>query len=68
MNRYSIKKIDVYKIRTLDDYANAVDNAESVTVKGFQAVVDYIGAKPYKQRCGYACNTGRYDYIVMREG
>lgn len=66
MNTYSIKKIDVYKIRTLDDWANAYENAAPVIVNGFQAVIDYIGARPFKSRRGYSCNDGRYDYVVER--
>lgn len=66
--KYEIKAINFDDLtnRTADEYQKALDEATPVYKNSFAEVIEYIGARPYRQRAGYTAHIGSIDYVVTR--
>ena len=66
MNRYRVKKINLDKVKTADDYWNAVKNASIKYCNGLDEVRKYCGGKLHRGRYGYAGINGNIEYVAER--
>ena len=66
MNQYRVKKIDLSKVKNMDDYWKTVQNASVHYCKGLMELRDYCGGKLHRQRCGYSGINGNIEYVAEK--
>ena len=66
MTQYRVRKIDLSKIKDMNDYWNAVKNATIHYCNGTNELMDYCGGKLHKQRNGYSGVNGNIEYVAER--
>ena len=68
MNIYAVKKIELAECKNMDDYTQAVADAQEIYCKGLEEVTQYVGHKLKKGRFGYSGTVGNTEYIAYRVG
>lgn len=66
MVQYAVKKINLEKVKDINDYWCEVKRAEIKYCNGIEELRQYCGGKLYKQRCGYSGINGNIEYIAER--
>lgn len=66
MVQYRVKKIDISKVKDIDDYWNAVKNASIKYCNGIKELREYCGGKLYRQRNGYSGINGNIEYVAEK--
>lgn len=66
MTIYRVKRINLTKVKTLDDYWNAVKKANIQYCNGIKELREYCVGKLHKQRNGYSCINGNIEYVVEK--
>lgn len=66
MNKYAVKKINLAKIGTTEEYWEAVKNASIHYCKGLDEVREYCGGRLHRERCGYSGVNGNIEYVAVR--
>lgn len=66
MTRYAIRKIDLNKIKTVDDYNLELQNANIKYCDGLKEVENYCEGRVHRQRGGYTSVNGNFEYIIER--
>lgn len=66
MNVYMVKKINLSKVNTVNDYWAAVNRAHIHYCNGIKELWEYCGGKLHRERCGYAGIIGNIEYVAER--
>ena len=66
MVQYAVKRINLEKINSIDDYWDQVKNATVKYCNGMEELKAYCGGKLHRQRHGYAGINGNIEYIAER--
>lgn len=66
MNTYRVKKIDLSKVDTVEEYWKAVNRASFVYCTGIAELREYCGGRLHRERCGYAGINGNIEYVAER--
>lgn len=66
MVQYRVKRINISKIKDINDYWNAVNNATIHYCNGIKELRDYCGGKLHKQRNGYSGINGNIEYVAEK--
>lgn len=66
MTSYRVKKINLTKVKNMDDYWNAVKNTTIKYCNGIEELKEYCGGKLHRQRNGYAGINGNIEYIAEK--
>jgi hypothetical protein len=66
MVQYAVKKINLEKVKNVDDYWNQVNNATIKYCNGMEELKQYCGGKLHRQRHGYSGINGNIEYIAER--
>ena len=66
MVQYAVKKINLEKVKNVDDYWNQVNNATVKYCNGMEELKVYCGGKLHRQRHGYVGINGNIEYIAER--
>ena len=66
MNPYEVKKIDMSKVKTMDEYWAGVRSAPVHYCKGLKELREYCGGKLHRERHGYAGVNGSIEYVAVR--
>ena len=63
---YEVKKVDLSKVRNVDDYWERVNNAPIHYCNGTKELWEYCGGKLHRQRAGYSGIKGNIEYVAVR--
>lgn len=63
---YCVKKIDLSRIETIDEYWRAVNKATPHYVEGLKGLDDFCGGRLVRQRCGYSGKIGNFEFVAVR--
>jgi hypothetical protein len=66
MTEYRVKKINLNKIGSTEDYLNAVKNASIHYCNGLKEVQNYCGGKLHRVNYGYCGINGNIEYVAER--
>lgn len=66
MTQYRVKKINLDKVNTLDEYWNAVKNASIKYCNGIKELREYCGGSLHRQRNGYSGINGNIEYVAEK--
>ena len=66
MNTYRVKKINLSKVNTIEEYWKAVNRATVVYCTGIAELSEYCGGRLHRERCGYAGRNGNIEYVAER--
>ena len=66
MTTYEVKKINLSKVKNLDDYWREVKYAPVHYCKGVKELREYCGGKLHRQRCGYSGINGNIEYVAIK--
>lgn len=66
MTKYIVKRINLSKVKTMDDYWNEVKKATIKHCNGIEELREYCGGKLHRQRNGYAGINGNIEYVAER--
>ena len=66
MVQYAVKKINLEKVKNINDYWNEVQKASIKYCNGIEELKQYCGGKLHKQRNGYAGINGNIEYVAER--
>ena len=66
MTQYMVKRIDLSKVNTIDEYWEAVKKATIKYCNGLDEVTQYCGGKLHRQRNGYSGINGNIEYVAER--
>ena len=66
MQEYRVKKIDISKVNSVDDYWCAVKNARVYYCKGIKELRKYCGGHLHYVRCGYSGINGNIEYVAEK--
>ena len=66
MTQYRVKRINLSKVKTRDDYWNEVKKATIKYCNGIAELREYCGGKLHRQRNGYAGINGNIEYVAER--
>lgn len=66
MTQYRVKRINLSKVKTMDDYWNEVKKATIKYCNGIAELREYCGGKLHRQRNGYAGINGNIEYVAER--
>lgn len=64
--KYIVKKIDISKVNTVDEYWKAVRYATIKYCNGVKELQEYCGGKLHRQRNGYSGINGNIEYVAER--
>ena len=66
MTEYRVKKINLNKIGSTEDYLNAVKNASIHYCNGLSELKEYCGSSLHRQRNGYSGYNGDIEYVAEK--
>lgn len=66
MVQYRVKRINISKIKDINDYWNAVKNATIHYCNGIEELREYCGGKLHRQRNGYSGINGNIEYVAEK--
>ena len=66
MVQYAVKKINLEKVKNINDYWNEVQRASIKYCNGMEELRQYCGGKLHRQRHGYSGINGNIEYIAER--
>lgn len=66
MVQYAVKKINLEKVKNINDYWNEVQRASIKYCKGMEELRRYCGGKLHRQRHGYSGINGNIEYVAER--
>lgn len=66
MTQYRVKRINLTKVKNVDDYWNEVKNATIKYCNGVEELREYCGGKLHRQRNGYSGINGNIEYVAEK--
>lgn len=66
MAQYKVKRINISKIKNVDEYWEAVNKATIHYCNGLKELREYCGGKLHRQRNGYTGTNGNIEYIAEK--
>lgn len=66
MVQYAVKKINLEKVKNINDYWDEVKRAGIKYCNGMEELKQYCGGKLHRQRNGYAGINGNIEYVAER--
>lgn len=66
MIQYAVKKINLDKVKNINDYWNEVQKASIKYCNGMEELKQYCGGKLHRQRHGYSGINGNIEYVAER--
>lgn len=66
MTQYRVKRINLTKVKNVDDYWNEVKNATIKYCNGMEELKEYCGGKLHRQRNGYSGINGNIEYVAEK--
>ena len=66
MVQYAVKKINLEKVKDINDYWNEVQKASIKYCNGMEELKQYCGGELHRQRHGYSGINGNIEYVVER--
>ena len=66
MVQYRVKRVNISKIKDINDYWNAVKNATIYYCNGIEELREYCGGKLHRQRNGYSGINGNIEYVAEK--
>ena len=66
MTKYMVRKIDLNKVKTHEEYWEEMKKSEIKYCDGLDEVTQYCGGKLKRERCGYSGIINNIQYVAER--
>ena len=66
MNKYVVKRIDLSKVNTTEEYWDAVKRGQVHYCNGLKEVWEFCGGRLHRERHGYAGRIGNIEYVAVK--